>query len=249
MILESLGLRSRSIHSSDQSSSVRSSSATATSSLTSSPGGRSQKRYSNNLFGSGRLRDYSYIRSVASNKTSTSRSASIAPSESSLNTRYVNGLRPVTPEGNGGSSSSHSSPEKLPHSAPLIPSAPYGGQTASEYRPSRPVGASTYKRASRALEDAIREIEEDVEDEILMPRSAPIARSHIDQHPVRLCIFSRVCSKLFDRTNPTPLLDFPVLMRLEWPSPQKARPRLKNGEYLLYHPRYFLAIYLECRDP
>ncbi|KAF5365720.1 hypothetical protein D9758_003275 [Tetrapyrgos nigripes] len=184
MILETLGFRSRNTFSDQSSTSVRSSSATANSSVTSSPGGRSAKRYSNNLFGSGRLRDYSYIRSVASNRPSSSRSASIAPSDSSLSQRHANGLRPVTPDGTAASSSSDASPEKIIHSAPIIPPAPYGEQSviSTDQRVSKSLGSSVFRRASRALEQAIREIEEDVEDEIVMPRSAPIARSSIDQH-------------------------------------------------------------------
>ncbi|THU90683.1 hypothetical protein K435DRAFT_726332 [Dendrothele bispora CBS 962.96] len=186
MILGALGFRSRSTNSSDQSSSIRSSSATATSSLTSSPSGRSTRRYSNNLFGSGRLRDYSYIRSTSNRGSTTTRTASTAPSDSSLDTRYANGLRPVTPEGNG-TFSTQSSPEKVVQSAPLIPPAPYGEQpTSSSYGPPKPFNP----RASRAVEDVIRELEEDVEDEILMPRSAPITRSNPDQHSSNLHEFS-----------------------------------------------------------
>ena len=38
-------------------------------------------------------------------------------------------------------------------------------------------------RASAALENVIQEIEDEVEDEIVMPRSTPIPRDHTDQLP------------------------------------------------------------------
>src|SRR5690606_20561168 len=52
-----------------------------------SSAGRS-KRYSNNLFGSGRLRDYTYLRSVSASRDSggASKTASIVASEESANT-------------------------------------------------------------------------------------------------------------------------------------------------------------------
>jgi len=156
-------------------------------SVTSSPSARSTKRYSNNLFGSGRFRDYTYMRSVSSNKNGSVRSApSIIPTESSLSLREntsssSDSLRPATPERSAPSSSVQSSPnEKISvRSAPLIPPAPYGEQSlsAAEYRLSKTLGPSVFKRASLALEEVIKEIEEEVEDEIVMPRSAPILRT------------------------------------------------------------------------
>lgn len=182
------------------------------SSLTSSPSGRSAKRYSNNLFGSGRFRDYTYMRSVAQSKQGSSRVNSFTPTESSVSLRgntssMTDSLRPVTPESGGDPSSSvQSSPnEKLAvRSAPLIPPAPYGGQamSAAEYRLSKTLGPSVMKRASLALEGAIKELEEDIEDEIVMPRSPPIPRGSFDQarhSPERVR-----CSILTSGQSPTP---------------------------------------------
>ncbi|KAF8959075.1 hypothetical protein BDZ97DRAFT_1424778 [Flammula alnicola] len=201
MLLETLGrLRSRATPSPGASqehvaegqdgarNSVRST-ATATSSVTSSPS-RSTKRYSNNLFGSGRLRDYTYLKSVASSKGSGSstRTVSLTPTESSTREPSNASLRPVTPEGNTPSSSVQSSPNEksLIRSAPLVPPAPFGDNptqvvSAAEYRLQKTLGPSVLKRASMALEQAIKEIEDEVEDEILLPRSVPIPRGSLDQ--------------------------------------------------------------------
>lgn len=207
MILETLGIRSKNAPQSGQSSgeehsvatddlassgrqSVQSSSTMPTSlsgSLSSNHSQRPSKRYSNNLFASGRFRDYSYVRSAT--KAGSTRSAiSIAPTESSLSLRghtssFSDSLRPVTPEGSVPSSSPQSSPDKNHgiRSAPLAPPSPYGeySLSAAEYRISKTLGPSVLKRASVALEEAIKEIEEEAEaeDEIVMPRSAPVPRN------------------------------------------------------------------------
>ena len=161
----------------------------STSSVTSSPR-RSTKRYSNNLFGSGRLRDYSYLKSVASSKGSGSstRTVSLTPTEGSTKDLSKADLRPVTPDGSDAPSSTLSSPEKPEiHSAPLLPPAPYGESSiqaisVAEYRLQKTLGPSALKRASIALEEAIKEIEDEVEDEILLPRSVPVPRGSLD-HP------------------------------------------------------------------
>ncbi|KDR81794.1 hypothetical protein GALMADRAFT_239997 [Galerina marginata CBS 339.88] len=165
---------------------------TSTSSVTSSPS-RPSKRYSNNLFGSGRLRDYNYLRSVASSKGSSSstRTVSLTPTEASIaTTRDVSSssLRPVTPETSDVSISLPPSPNEkdVVRSAPLVPPAPYGDSTiqvvsAAEYRLQKTLGPAVLKRASLALEQAIKEIEDEVEDEILLPRSVPVPRGSLDQ--------------------------------------------------------------------
>ncbi|KAJ7582846.1 hypothetical protein C8J56DRAFT_955897 [Mycena floridula] len=177
MILETLGFRSKnssfaaerseeSIQDSNGTQSVRSSST-----VTSSISGR--KRYSNNLFGSGKFRDYTYIRGAAQGKTSSIRARS--------NTEFLE------PDNSDKATPDNVQSEKAGiRSAPLIPPAPYGENTlsAAEYRLSKTMGPSGFKRASMALEEAIRELEEEAEDEIVMPRSAPISRTSFDQHRV-----------------------------------------------------------------
>lgn len=161
---------------------------TTTSSVSSSPSSRSTKRYSNNLFGSGRLRDYTYLKSVASSRTSASsgsRTVSLAPTEASEKTLSSSSFRPVTPDASSNSLSSvQSSPnEKGGMRSSQVPSTPYGEQviTAAEYRLQKTLGPSVLKRASMALDEAIREIEDEVEDEILLPRSVPVPRGSLEQ--------------------------------------------------------------------
>ncbi|KAF8188401.1 hypothetical protein BJ912DRAFT_401756 [Pholiota molesta] len=203
MLLETLGrLRSRATPSPGASqeqisqdedgirNSVRST-GTATSSVTSSPG-RSTKRYSNNLFGSGRLRDYTYLKSVASSKGSgaSMRTLSLTPTENSARELSNANLRPVTPDGNTPSSSVQSSPNEKGyiHSAPFVPPIPFSDSaiqaiSAAENRLQKTLGPSVLKRASMAIEQAIKEIEDEVEDEILLPRSVPVPRGSLDLPP------------------------------------------------------------------
>ncbi|KAL4076962.1 hypothetical protein V8B97DRAFT_2079028 [Scleroderma yunnanense] len=172
------------------------------SSPTSSPSPRSAKRYSNNLFASGRLRDYSYLRS-ASQKSGSHRSAvSITQSDSSQSLREETSLnfsdsgRPATPEGSGPDSSAPSSlSEKTPvaRSASLISSvedmpsqfepASYSGNTQL---PEGSSSASRQRAASAALAQVIKEIEEEaeVEDEIVMPRTTRTPRPAADRERV-----------------------------------------------------------------
>jgi hypothetical protein len=179
MIIETLGLRPtvRSDAEDEYPSSVsaRSAASLGSSSNTST----SSKRYSNNLFGSGRFRDYSYMRSVSQAKTASMRTSD---SSRTHTVSYADSMRPTTPDATS-SSSPPSSPEKLAvRSAPLAAPAPYGGQPLSvaEYRLSKTLGPSVLRRASLALEEAIKAIEEEAEDEIVMPRSPPIPRGSLD---------------------------------------------------------------------
>ena len=100
----------------------------------------------------------------------------------------LSSFRPVTPDGTSNPSSVQSSPnEKGPvRSTPVVSSSPIGEQqfqaiTAAEYRLHKTLGPSVLKRASMALDEAIREIEDEVEDEILLPRSVPAPRGSQDQ--------------------------------------------------------------------
>lgn len=154
-----------------------------------SPSSRSTKRYSNNLFASGRFREYSYLRSVSQRSGSSRGAASITPSDSdqSLSEKpSLKSLRPATPEDGHPVSSVPSSPnEKTPlaRSASLISSTedfslqPLGDHNKVSSHPSSNSSTSV-QRVEAALESAIRELEEEAEDEILMPRIAhPAPRS------------------------------------------------------------------------
>ena len=154
------------------------------SSITSSP--RSTKRYSNNLFSSGRLRDYGYLRTISQR---THRSAvSITHTESSQSSREetslnsIESLRPATPDG-GGSASPPSSPnDKTPvvRTASLVSSnEDLPPQSSVEHGS----GFRLSKRASAALAQVIQEFEEEAEDEIVMPRTAhPVPRPSDSDH-------------------------------------------------------------------
>ena len=146
----------------------------------SSSSSRYAKRYSNNLFGSGRFRD-NYIRSLSSQRSTSNRSFSIAPTDSSHSLKekdssYSDSLRRGTPDGSAAPSSIPSSPnEKTPigRSASLTStsdeSAP-GADRSLAYA----LNPISIQRASLALEGVIRELEEEAEDEIVMPRTAHV---------------------------------------------------------------------------
>ena len=149
---------------------------------------RFTKRHSNNLFGSGRFRDDTYFRSVAAQRTGSQRGAvSVAQSESSVgnersgSTSYADSLRPTTPEDNTPSPSVQSTPEK-PDSTDVtamhtqISSSDFVA-SVSNYR----LPNAALRRASLALEEVIKEIEEEAEDEIVMPRSVPPSRAIIGE--------------------------------------------------------------------
>ncbi|KAH6918999.1 hypothetical protein BKA70DRAFT_38169 [Coprinopsis sp. MPI-PUGE-AT-0042] len=147
------------------------------------------KRYSNNLFGSGRLRDYTYLRTTSriSNSEST-KTQSIAPSEapSSLSrgnaASIADSLRPSTPPSTLSSvdpslqsspSPSNVSSVRGSSSTSLDQSQPV---SASEQREQKQLNPTVLKRASMALETVIKEIEDEVDEEIVMPRTAPMPR-------------------------------------------------------------------------
>ncbi|KAA1471322.1 hypothetical protein DENSPDRAFT_837290 [Dentipellis sp. KUC8613] len=160
--------------------SVRSTNTTASSqisSVQSSPGG-SSKRYSNNLFGSKGFKDYTYIRSQRQREGS-GRSAISSVSSASSRFRNFDGL---SPEDN-----SHVNDLSTPSEDPS-PNASYSSpsldmpSSALEQRLSKSLRRDHLRRASLALEEVIREIEEEVEpvgdgeDRVLVPRS-PSVRS------------------------------------------------------------------------
>lgn len=174
------------------------------SSTTSSPSSRSTKRYSNNLFASGRLRDYPYLRSISQKSGSHRSAVSITQTDSSQSLREETSLnssdngRPASPEGRGPDSSAPSSPsEKTPvaRSASLIssvedmpPQAESATHTGNAQPPEGFSSAGRQRAASAALAQVIREIEEEadaeVEDEIVMPRTNRAHRPAADRKRV-----------------------------------------------------------------
>ena len=144
---------------------------------------RAQKRYSNNLFGSGFLRDDVYIRTVrgGSGRSALSNAGSDATTISRTLRTKNNFLRPGSSEyadSSGISAPSspnvHTDRESLStsQSAFLDPSP----NTSTEIRLSGTLHPDLLKRASMALEEVIREIEEEAEepgidDDIVLLRS------------------------------------------------------------------------------
>lgn len=230
---------------------------TGTSSVTSSPNARS-KRYSNNLFGSGRLRDYTYLKSVASSKASISshRTVSLTPTEASSPA-----LRPATPEDSKLSSSVQSTPDDSGiRPAPSVPPAPFGDNShaisVAEYRLQKALGPAMLKRASMALEEAIKELEDEVEDEILLPRSVPIPRGNLDQpasevvvrYACIIFVYSLLMS-LYHRSKETAML--PTMWsctRLQWlyPSTRLSTTSSMNVDNRPFQHAPSQATYLGC---
>lgn len=261
MILETLGFRSKASSTAERSDesipdsngrlSVRSNT-TATSSFSSSPASNGKKRYSNNLFGSGRFRDYTYVRSVTQSRASGSvrGQSTLEPPQHTQDASYPDTLRAATPE----EGHSDSNGKLSIRSAPLIPPAPYGEHplSAAEYRLSKTLGPAVFKRASVALGNAIRELEEEAEDEIVMPRSAPILRSSFDQQrqgTESVCprvIFSQLWRSSFYRRQ-----THQPSTRLGWLYLLTSRSFLsqKNDALHRFLPELSLVTSQECRDP
>jgi len=150
-----------------------------TSSGNSSTSTARSKRYSNGLFGSGRSRENTYPRAIASAKPSE---------ESEANTiSFSDGQTSPIPKANtnaGASVSSFQSSNGNDQGSVLsMSSSIQETLSAAEYRLQKNLGPAGLKRASLALERAIKEMEdEEVEEEIVMPRSTPIPRNHTDAH-------------------------------------------------------------------
>ncbi|KAI0259943.1 hypothetical protein BC834DRAFT_590323 [Gloeopeniophorella convolvens] len=145
---------------------------TTNSSIASSPA--SSKRYSNNMFGSGKFRDYSYMRSVNQQRGAVRGSAGGRSANSTLSSASSRSYK----------TSDAPIPEDPPQPDPSDPSAHESDTTplasavesASELEQGivKTFQRGHLRRASMALEEVIREIEEadgDGDDKILIPRS------------------------------------------------------------------------------
>ena len=152
---------------------------------------RSAKRYSNQLFGSGRLRDYTHTKSSPSKTSRTSARTTSVTSTDSQAQETQDSSRPVTPYTEGPVSFAQSSSVTdvaLPTRSDSL--SPYDVEeddhtqsiSMAEYRLNMALGPNVLKRASIAIQQAIKEIEDEVEEEILLPRSTPIPRGNIDQY-------------------------------------------------------------------
>ena len=150
-------------------------------SISSGKGSQLSRRMSNNLFGSGKFHDTTYLRSVNHGRRGgTSRSSSMKhPDNASMstitssraghnNSMYSESLRPVTPEGSGYTNSVPSSPNNTESSRDGDELPDLGAGLAKALAP------ELLPKASLALDEVIREIEEEGDDEIVLERS-PIA--------------------------------------------------------------------------
>lgn len=163
-------------------SSVLPGSSSAASVSSSTKGSQYSRRMSNNLFGSGKLRDYSYVRTHRTRTESTRSSATQSDTSTSTvtssrvqhNTSVYSdnqSLRPVTPENASGYASSIPG---SPNSNVLSGSESILSSPGSS-RLSKTLSPEHLRRASLALDQVIKELEEEGDDEIVMERS-PITR-------------------------------------------------------------------------
>lgn len=165
------------------------------STATSSSSQSKPKRYSNNLFGSGRLRDYTYLRSTVTSTSKTSPGGSSKPDsvtqseDSTTNSRFPNtssftdSLASSSPPTGVDESVMSVNIANDQGSEQSASSSANEGVSAAEYRLQKGLGPMGLMKASVALENVIKEIEDEVEEEIVMPRSTPIPRNHVDPPP------------------------------------------------------------------
>src|SRR6266702_87511 len=166
------------------------SSEATSSSVTSSPG--PTKRYSNNMFGSGKFRDYTYMRSVSKERTGKvsagRRSANSALLSTSGHSYKMSD--PPIPE-----DTSQTDPDLSAHESDTTPLASGVEASTSELEQGivKTFQPGHVRRVSMAVEEVIREIEEeadgDGDDKILIPRAAaPERASSFKRRSVSSCI-------------------------------------------------------------
>ncbi|KAI0350253.1 hypothetical protein OH77DRAFT_1525055 [Trametes cingulata] len=167
--------------------------AASNASLTSTKGSQSSRRMSNNLFGSGKFRDQAYfLRNANTGRRGGRGTGAIAQSDSTMSmstlgsargetstSMYSDSLRPVTPEGSTYtvSGSAPSSPgnnsifsKDRSSRSTAGDHSDYASSSLSK-RLSKALSPDGLRRASLALDQAIRELEEEGDDEIVMERS------------------------------------------------------------------------------
>ncbi len=200
MFLQTLGrMRSKPSASSTSSDSTHSpargslrSMDTTTSSITSASG--STKRYSNNMFGSGKFRDHSYLRSVARERAGKGSAGKRGVAHSSTSSRTYNASDTSIPE-----EPTLTDTELSAHDSDTTALASGVESSVSELEQSivKTFQSGHLRRASMALEEVIREFEEKVDgdgdgdgdDQILIPRSpAPERASSLKRISVSGCV-------------------------------------------------------------
>ncbi|TBU46979.1 hypothetical protein BD309DRAFT_952854 [Dichomitus squalens] len=183
-----------SVRSSDSATTPSLHGAPSMASISSAKGSISSRRMSNNLFGSGKFRDQAYFLRTTNPRRGGRGAGAIALSDSNTSMSTVDesargenstsmysdnqSLRPTTPEGSTYtfSGSAPSSPgnastlSKDRNSRSILGDQSDYSSTLSK-RLSKALSPDGLKRASLALDQAIRELEEEGDDEIVMERS------------------------------------------------------------------------------
>ena len=166
---------------------------TTTSSVTSTPA--SAKRYSNNMFGSGKFRDHTYLRSVAKERAAKGSAAGKrgAANPSTSSRTYKISDAPIPEE------SAHTDTENSAHDSDTTALASGAETSASELEQSivKTFQPGHLRRASMAIDEVMRQFEEKVDgdgdgdgdDQILIPRSpAPDRASSLKRVSVSGCV-------------------------------------------------------------
>lgn len=276
MFLQTLGrIRSKPSASSTSSDSTHSpargsirSTETTTSSVTSTPS--STKRYSNNMFGSGKFRDHTYLRSVAKERAGKGGAGKRSGANSSTSARFYKASDTSIPE-----EATQTDSEPSTHDSDTTPLASgVEESSASELEQGivKTFQRGHLKRASLALDEVIREFEEKVDgdgdgdgdDKILIPRSpAPERASSLKRISVSGCVdggLFRFRSQLVHRSRKLvqPHQPKPVYSKQELPSRpilQCKMPRCSGPPHLptlvqkLHPPLDCQATFQVCRDP
>jgi serine/arginine repetitive matrix protein 2 len=198
MFLQTLGrMRSKPSASSTSSDSTHSpargslrSTDTTTSSVTSTSS--TSKRYSNNMFGSGKFRDHTYLRSVAKDRAGKGSAGKRSAANSSISGRtYKTSDAPIPEE------STHTDTESSVHDSDTTALASGVETSTSELEQSivKTFRSGHLQRASMALDEVMRQFEEKVDDDgdgddkILLPRSpAPERASSVKRVSVSGCV-------------------------------------------------------------
>jgi serine/arginine repetitive matrix protein 2 len=167
---------------------------TTTSSVTSTSG--SSKRYSNNMFGSGKFRDHTYLRSVAKERSGKGSAGNRSAANFSTSSRtYKTSDAPIPEE------SPHTDSEPSVHDSDTTALASGVETSTSELEQGiiKTFRQGHLRRASMALDEVIRQFEEkadddgdgdgDGDDQILIPRSpAPERASSLKRVSVSGCV-------------------------------------------------------------
>ena len=274
MFLQTLGrMRSKPSSSSTGSDSIhspareslRSTDTTTSSVMTTSS---SAKRYSNNMFGSGKFRDHTYLRSVAKERAAKGSAGKRSAAGSSTSSRtYKTSDAPIPEE----SMLTDTEPSAHDSDASALASGVETSTSELEQSIVKTFQPGHLRRASMALHEVMREFEEDGDgdgdgdDKILIPRSpAPERASSLKRVSVSGCVDGDLFRLWSQRTcrSTSPVLSHqwkPVYSKqgqLSLQIPQHKRtprcsalPHLPTLAQKLHPPPDCQATFQVCQDP